>query len=841
MDAGAYWKVLDAAGVTKERLASFERAIREEPRFDPHQAPGLQRDLTEYLRTLKAVHSGADLSSAADAVLGYKQASSQGVSIDNPPLDKVATPRLRSLCASAQAAAAAAPRAGDAAGAVAAATAALEACVAARRELLPWTKPGGTTVAGGRERDVIYLDQGLEAAIRTVIESTLPSLSQRPASDLLAISSLALESLALSAGGNTELIRCLAELRAASAAAARDEADWPLRAKAAADRTRLALGASSEGICAMLAPAAAKIADKLKLPPAPQITAFAEEVVRAGAAAPLSQLLRALEPRIRELAKMGAWQVIRRVFSPDKGAACSLLSFQTLPLTRLLPHSPVAASGKLVWADTLAGVRHTQYAEPTVLVTPRVAGDEDIAEGVVAVLTTDGVDVLSHVAVRARNEAVLFATCFDADAFAALKPMEGQQVSCAPSADGAEVVVTPGGGGAKAAASTGNAPAGDTLKPSTTGNPSGGGRSNAPPGGAKAEAPKSGGPRIIPRPFGGAYALRSEAFTPETVGGKSRNLNGLRNSKVPLPARVSLPAGCALAFGSFDEALKDAVNDAARETLTPLLAQLRALPIADSVPDALLASIQAGVKAMACPPTLKSSLLEALAAEKVAGSDALATDDPTTGWPAAWAAITSVWASKWNARAVSACRKARLSHDDLSMAVLVQSVVPASYAFVLHTTNPVSNDATQLYGELVIGLGETLVGAYPGRALSFTANKKGADGAEAATVTSFPSKPTALLLKSPSLIFRSDSNGEDLEGFAGAGLYDSIVMQAAMEEGVAYAADKLMTDSAGRAELLQRIATAGVVAEAALGSPQDVEGCVTPEGDIVLVQTRPQV
>jgi len=27
-----------------------------------------------------------------------------------------------------------------------------------------------------------------------------------------------------------------------------------------------------------------------------------------------------------------------------------------------------------------------------------------------------------------------------------------------------------------------------------------------------------------------------------------------------------------------------------------------------------------------------------------------------------------------------------------------------------------------------------------------------------------------------SLIFRSDSNGEDLEGYAGAGLYDSITM-----------------------------------------------------------------
>jgi hypothetical protein len=32
-----------------------------------------------------------------------------------------------------------------------------------------------------------------------------------------------------------------------------------------------------------------------------------------------------------------------------------------------------------------------------------------------------------------------------------------------------------------------------------------------------------------------------------------------------------------------------------------------------------------------------------------------------------------------------------------------------------------------------------------------------------------------LFLAEDSLIFRSDSNGEDLEGFAGAGLYDSVI------------------------------------------------------------------
>ena len=47
-----------------------------------------------------------------------------------------------------------------------------------------------------------------------------------------------------------------------------------------------------------------------------------------------------------------------------------------------------------------------------------------------------------------------------------------------------------------------------------------------------------------------------------------------------------------------------------------------------------------------------------------------------------------VWASKYNERALLSMRKVGLDFRDLRMAVLVQRVVPAAYAFVLHTHNP---------------------------------------------------------------------------------------------------------------------------------------------------------
>ena len=57
------------------------------------------------------------------------------------------------------------------------------------------------------------------------------------------------------------------------------------------------------------------------------------------------------------------------------------------------------------------------------------------------------------------------------------------------------------------------------------------------------------------------------------------------------------------------------------------------------------------------------------------------------------------------------------------MAVLVQKVCEADYAFVVHTKDPVSNDPNVLYAEIVIGLGETLVGTFEGQSLSFSYQK----------------------------------------------------------------------------------------------------------------------
>ena len=168
------------------------------------------------------------------------------------------------------------------------------------------------------------------------------------------------------------------------------------------------------------------------------------------------------------------------------------------------------------------------------------------------------------------------------------------------------------------------------------------------------------------------------------------------------------------------------------------------------------------------------------------------------------------------------------------MAVLIQQVVAADYAFVMHTVNPFTGRADELYAEVVVGLGETLVGNYPGRALSVVCDKK----TRQATLLAYPSKSIAL--RGQGLIFRSDSNGEDLAGFAGAGLYESVLMTPPEKTLVDYSIERVVWDEAFRRQLLERITELGVAVEASLGAPQDIEGVLSKE-DYFLVQARPQV
>ena len=237
-------------------------------------------------------------------------------------------------------------------------------------------------------------------------------------------------------------------------------------------------------------------------------------------------------------------------------------------------------------------------------------------------------------------------------------------------------------------------------------------------------------------------------------------------------------------------------------------------------------------------PALREVILKLEAPPELASALSRKAASAGLAWPAdyaqAWHCIKRVWASKWNDRAFYSRRAQGIPHEDLLMAVLIQQVVEADYAFVLHTVNPFSNSPEELYLELVLGLGETLVGNYPGRALSAVVGRT----SKTLKLLSYPGK--SLALRGGGLIFRSDSNGEDLAGFAGAGLYDSFLLPAPQSSLADYTNEPLVWDESLRRDSLLRLAELGLAVEAAVGAPQDIEGALS-KGNCFIVQTRPQV
>ncbi|XP_058088674.1 alpha-glucan water dikinase, chloroplastic [Magnolia sinica] len=743
-----YWNTLNSNGITKERLLSYDRAIHNEPHFRRDQKEGLLRDLGHYMRTLKAVHSGADLESAIANCMGYR-AEGQGFMVGvqiNPisgipsgypellqfVLDHVEDKRVEYL---------------------------LEGLLEARAELRPLLLK-----SHDRLRDLLFLDIALDSTVRTALERGYEELNNAEPEKIMYFISLVLENLALSSDNNEDLIYCLKGWNNALDLSRKRDDQWALYAKAVLDRTRLALASKGEYYHQVLQPSAEYLGSLLGVDQW-AVNLFTEEVIRAGSAASLSSLLNRLDPVLRKTAHLGSWQVI----------------------------SPVEAVGYVVVVDELLAVQNESYERPTVLVAKSVTGEEEIPDGTVAVLTPDMPDVLSHVSVRARNSKVCFATCFDPNILADLQSKQGKLLSL--KATSAEILYSEIEESELSDASSTNLKE-DGSSPSLT---------------------------LVRKQFAGRYAIPAHEFTSEMVGAKSRNISYLKGK---VPSWVGIPTSVALPFGVFEKVLS---NDSNQEVADKLDALKKRLGEGDF---AVLGEIRQTVLRLSAPPQLVQELKDTMKSSGMPWPG----DEGEQRWEQAWMAIKKVWGSKWNERAYFSTRKVKLDHDYLCMAVLVQEIINADYAFVIHTTNPSSGDSSEIYAEVVKGLGETLVGAYPGRALSFVSKK---DNLDSPKVLGYPSKPIGLFIRR-SIIFRSDSNGEDLEGYAGAGLYDSVPMDEEKKVVLDYLSDQLIIDGNFRKSILSSIARAGSAIEELYGSPQDIEGVVKDE-KIFVVQTRPQM
>src|SRR5207245_5811743 len=73
-------------------------------------------------------------------------------------------------------------------------------------------------------------------------------------------------------------------------------------------------------------------------------------------------------------------------------------------------------------------------------------------------------------------------------------------------------------------------------------------------------------------------------------------------------------------------------------------------------------------------------------------------------------AVKSCWASLWTARAIGYRARHGIAPDEVSLAVVVQELVPADAAGVLFTANPLTRVRDRVMINAAWGLGEAIVG-----------------------------------------------------------------------------------------------------------------------------------
>jgi alpha-glucan,water dikinase len=600
-----------------------------------------------------------------------------------------------------------------------------------------------------RVRDLLFLDIALEDFLRIFAERDLGPY--KDPNELVDLAASVLENLCLSGPG--EELGYVRKQWERLLKMPRSGREWSLHAKAVADRMAAVVGESADRLNGLLQPKAEFLGKAFHVA-SWAVDLFSEEVVRGRPVFALSLVLRYLEPVLRKSAHLGNWQVI----SHGEGTA------------------------EVMVTEALKSVQGRSFSRPVLIVTDKVSGDEEISGGVVAIITPAVIDLLAHLAVRARNSGVLFATCYDSGLIDSLKSLRGRDVKVG--IRGGDVVFEESRNHTETAA----------ARPVSV-------------------------RHVISRPSFTSYALTMEEFEEDNVGGKSNHLKRLRGK---LPDWVGLPASAAIPFGVFEKVLTDKGNSESATGYNRLLAEVE----------------KAGESAVELLPALREKVLGLTASDELVTSLRVVMEESGLPWPKnwedAWTCIRKVWASKWNERAFLSRKANNIAHVDLFMAVLIQSVIAADYSYVIHTVNPFSEVREEIYAEAVRGLGEALVGNYPGKACSFSCRK----GERQPLLLSFPSKREGLF--GAGMIFRSDSNGEDLAGFAGAGLYDSFILPKPRRITLDYSADPLIWDDSFRKDFLVRIAEIGQLVEGALGPPQDIEGAYA-EGKYFVVQTRPQV
>jgi pyruvate,water dikinase len=216
----------------------------------------------------------------------------------------------------------------------------------------------------------------------------------------------------------------------------------------------------------------------------------------------------------------------------------------------------------------------------------------------------------------------------------------------------------------------------------------------------------------LPAPL---IALNMPNVVFESVGGKGANLIKLINAGLPVPNGFLIPTSAYHEYLALNnlipwiEARLQALDSTSPADLDAASKAIRDRFIAKTVSSDLSQALEAGWQWLGAGPVAvrSSATAEDLPDLSFAGQQDTflnVADSQTLR-----KAVVDCWSSLWSARAIGYRTRNHIRHQDVSIAVVVQLMVPSQVSGVLFTANPLNGRRAETVIDATFGLGEALV------------------------------------------------------------------------------------------------------------------------------------
>lgn len=445
---------------------------------------------------------------------------------------------------------------------------------------------------------------------------------------------------------------------------------------------------------------------------------------------------------------------------------------------------PGTAGGTLQVFQCLSG--DISFSKETIAVVIKAEGDEFIPQGVNAIVLGHHLPHLSHLAIRTRQQGVVFIVAEDSGHFKSLAKRAGELVSLSATGDivsFAEMSASP-------------VIRKEKVIPTQICIP---------------DIQLAASPKV----------LKLHQVTMQNSGAKAHGAKRLQKLSRKKDSDFITPKGVVIPFGVMEVLLDDIPNvkkqffrlrqrldklkhsDEFLTTVDELAMTIEELTVPDEIAAMAMQTFANRDRLM----VRSSGSCEDL--ESLSGAG-LYKSVANVAPPHVGDAVRIVWDSLWTKRAAESRQQTGISHEHAYMAVLIQQMITPDYSFIMHTVNPINNKVDEIYIELAVGHGEVLAGGgMAGSPYRMTCDKR--------------------------------TGNHEMKAFAD---FSKALWPDKKEEMIAqrldYASCPLSTKAKLRSRLGRRLAAIACLVEQAFGGPQDIEGAIVGD-EIWLVQSRPQI